>query len=57
MRVADVKADRVVLAAGDESEELMLKVATNPRPTPAPGRCDAPTGSRRRGAHAAAPAR
>ena len=36
MRVADVKADRVVLAVGDESEELVLKVATNPRPTPAP---------------------
>jgi len=36
MRVADVKADRVVLALGDESEELVLKVATNPRPTPAP---------------------
>ncbi len=32
----DVKADRVVLALGDESEELVLKVATNPRPTPAP---------------------
>jgi len=36
LRVADVKPDRVVLALGDESEELMLKVATNPRPTPAP---------------------
>ena len=36
MRVTDVKADRVVLALGDESEELVLKVATNPRPTPAP---------------------
>ncbi len=36
MRVAEVKADRVVLALGDESEELTLKVATNPRPTPAP---------------------
>jgi hypothetical protein len=36
MRVADVKADRVTLAVGDESEELVLKVATNPRPTPAP---------------------
>ena len=36
MRVAEVKADRVVLALGDESEELLLKVATNPRPTPAP---------------------
>ena len=36
MQVTDVKADRVVLALGDESEELVLKVATNPRPTPAP---------------------
>src|SRR5215831_18326973 len=36
MRVADVKSDRVVLALGDESEELLLKVATNPRPTPQP---------------------
>lgn len=36
MRVAEVKADRVVLALGDESEELVLKVATNPRPTPQP---------------------
>ena len=34
--VADVKADRVRLTLGDESEELMLKVATNPRPTVAP---------------------
>ena len=36
MQVTDVKADRVVLAVGEESEELVLKVATNPRPTPAP---------------------
>lgn len=36
MRVAEVKADRVTLALGDESEELVLKVATNPKPTPAP---------------------
>jgi hypothetical protein len=38
--VADVKPDRVRLALGDESEELVLRVATNPRPTaqpPAPG--------------------
>lgn len=35
MLVAEVKADRVRLALGDESEELVLKVATNPRPTPA----------------------
>jgi len=36
MRVAEVKADRVLLTLGDESEEVVLKVATNPRPTPAP---------------------
>jgi hypothetical protein len=34
--VAEVKPDRVRLALGDESEELMLKVATNPKPTPVP---------------------
>lgn len=31
--VAEVKSDRVRLALGDESEELVLRVATNPRPT------------------------
>ena len=36
MRVAEVKPDRVMLTLGDESEELVLKVATNPRPTPQP---------------------
>jgi hypothetical protein len=36
MRVAEVKADRVTFMVGNESEELVLKVATNPRPTPAP---------------------
>jgi len=34
--VAEVKPDRVKLTLGDESEELLLKVATNPRPTVAP---------------------
>jgi hypothetical protein len=34
--VAEVTPDRVKLALGDESEELVLKVVTNPRPTPAP---------------------
>jgi len=34
--VAEVKPDRVRLALGDESEELTLKVVTNPKPTPAP---------------------
>ncbi len=36
MKVAEVKADRVTLTLGDESEELVLKVATNSRPTPQP---------------------
>lgn len=36
MLVAEVKADRVKFTLGDESEELVLRVATNPRPTPAP---------------------
>jgi hypothetical protein len=34
--VAEVRPDRVRLTLGDESEELMLKVATNPRPTAPP---------------------
>lgn len=34
--VAEVKSDRVRLALGDESEELVLRVATNPRPTVQP---------------------
>ncbi len=34
--VADVKVDRVRLALGDESEELVLRVAANPRPTAQP---------------------
>ena len=37
MLVAEVKPDRVKLTLGDESEELVLKVATNPRPTVQPG--------------------
>ena len=36
LKVAEVKADRVKLTLGDESEELVLKVAGNPRPTPPP---------------------
>jgi hypothetical protein len=36
MRVAEVKPDRVKLTLGDDSEELVLKVATNPRPTVQP---------------------
>lgn len=34
--VAEVKPDRVRLALGDESEELVLRVGTNPRPTVQP---------------------
>ena len=34
--VADVKTDRVRLTMGEEAEELLLKVATNSRPTPQP---------------------
>lgn len=36
MLVAEVKADRVKFTLGEESEELTLKVTTNPRPTPQP---------------------
>ena len=41
MLVAEVKPDRVKLTLGDESEELMLKIATNPRPTAPPRRAAA----------------
>ena len=34
--VAEVKPDRVRLALGDETEELVLRVVTNPRPTAQP---------------------
>jgi hypothetical protein len=38
MLVAEVKPDRIKLTLGDESEELLLKIAANPRPTaPPPG--------------------
>ena len=37
MQVAEVKPDRVKFTLGDDSEELVLKVATNPRPTAQPG--------------------
>ena len=36
MLVAEVKPDRVRLTLGDESEELLLRVGTNPRPTVPP---------------------
>ncbi|MEP7206589.1 MAG: hypothetical protein ABI920_06600 [Casimicrobiaceae bacterium] len=34
MRVSEVNHDRVKFVMGDESEELTLKVAVNPKPTP-----------------------
>jgi hypothetical protein len=40
--VADVKPDRVKLAMGDETEELVLRVTTNPRVTPQPAVAAAP---------------
>lgn len=46
--IAEVKPDRVRLALGDESEELVLRVATNPRPTvqpPAPQQAAAAPGA------------
>ena len=36
MKVAEVKPDRVKLTMHGESEDVTLKVATNPRPTPQP---------------------
>jgi len=36
MVVAEVRPDRVKLTLGDESEELLLKVVSNPRPTVQP---------------------
>jgi len=48
--VADVRVDRVKLALGDESEELILKVAAGPKttiqpPTPTPTTGGAPPGA------------
>lgn len=59
--VADVKPDRVRLALGDESEELVLRVATNPRPTvpappPAPGAAPVPVAVQPVAVEGAAPA-
>jgi len=45
MTVAEVKADRVRLTLGDEAEEITLKVATNPRQTPAAVAAVAPNGT------------
>jgi len=54
--VAEVKADRVRLALGDESEELVLKVVTNSRPTPAAPTQAASAAGAPPGAPAGAPA-
>ena len=54
MLVADVQADRVKLTLADDSEELMLKVATNPKPTPQPAVAQAP-GAPPQGAAAISP--
>lgn len=55
MTVVEVRPDRVLFALGDESEELFLKVATNPRPTPQPV-VAAPPGAARAAAVPVAPA-
>jgi hypothetical protein len=55
MLVAAVKPDRVTLKLGDETEELVLKVATNSRPTPQPAAA-APGGSAPAAAAPGAPA-
>ena len=53
--VAEVKPDRVKFTMGDESEELVLKVATNPRPTAPPARRRAGGAAARRCRPAARP--
>ena len=45
LKVAEVKADRVMLTLGDESEELMLKIVSNPRPAVPPPTAAAAMGS------------
>jgi len=42
MLVAEVKPDRVKLTLADDSEEITLKVVTNPKPTPQPAVARAP---------------
>ena len=54
MLVADVQADRVKLTLADDYEEIMLKVATNPKPTPQPAVAQAP-GAPPQGAAAISP--
>ena len=45
MTVAEIKPDHVRLTLGDEAEELTLRVATNPRPTPAAVVATTPAGT------------
>jgi hypothetical protein len=54
--VAEVGPDRVKLALGDETEELMLKVVTNPKPTPQPAATAGTPGGATPGVPGAAPA-
>ena len=54
MLVADVQADRVKLTLADDYEEIMLKVATNPKPTPQPAVAQTP-GAPPQGAAAISP--
>jgi hypothetical protein len=57
MLVADVRADRIRLSVGDESEELPLKLATGPRTTvqPAPVAAATPPAGNPGGAASAQP--
>jgi len=54
--VAEVKPDRVKLAMGEEVEELVLRVTTNPRATPQPAVAAAPVPQPAAGPPAAAAA-
>jgi len=56
MLVAEVSADRVKLSMGGETEELVLRVVTNPKPTPQPAPPPAQGAAAAPGAPAAAPA-
>jgi hypothetical protein len=55
MLVAEVSADRVKLSMGGETEELVLRVVTNPKPTPQPAPPPAQGAAAAPGAPAAAP--
>ena len=45
LKVAEVRPDRVRLTLGDESEEIILKVASNPRPVAPPAAAPGALGS------------